>query len=96
MTNAAASGEHPVPDAAAAYKEVTFNRLQVSFEIVQLLSNRLASHFGGVFAASCVFQIIFLGTLAVGARLPVISRIYVLILRDFLVVQETLPKKAGK
>ena len=31
--------------------------------------NRLAGHFRGVFTASCVFQVIFPGTFAVGSRL---------------------------
>lgn len=49
--------------------KLTFNRLQVSFEITQLFSNGFAGHFDGVFAASCVFQVIFPGTFAVGSRL---------------------------
>ena len=49
--------------------KLTFNRLQVSFEITQLFSNGFAGHFDGVFAASCVFQVIFPGTLAVSPGL---------------------------
>ena len=56
-------------------KELAVNRFQIPLEIAQLLSNGFAGHFCGVFAASCVLQVVFPGALAVGAGLLSFCRV---------------------
>lgn len=55
--------------------QFAINGIQVTPEVSQLFSNCFAGHLGGMLAASCVFQVIFPGALAVSAGLLPVCRI---------------------